>query len=115
MIDQETAIKYATSKREHAVRAFDARTKIAELEESIKMIEQSIMVDIANAVDGAGKALYSNAEKRQAQLAIECADRTDFHTLQADLLRAKDEAARADIEKCFMDDMVKISLAFAQE
>ncbi len=53
-----------------------------ETEASIKLIEAEVMDIITDETDAAGKAKFSNADKRNAELKIRLVDATDYQELK---------------------------------
>ena len=56
-----------------------------EIESKTKLIEAELMETITNETDAAGKALYSNADKRNAELKIRLADDSHYQKLRKEL------------------------------
>lgn len=64
---------------------YDVSIRIADRNKSIDEIQTAMMVEITNEKDSAGKALYSNAEKRAVQLNKQLSESAAYMQMKCEL------------------------------
>lgn len=112
-MSKAVAEEFARNRSESAEKAHLARQRVADYQREIDLAELSIKNEVACATDDAGKALFSNEDKRRAEVARRCAGSKEISDLRQALRAAEDEAAKESIQAQYFADLVNIEVAFA--
>lgn len=110
----EQAAYYATARRACSLEAYKANAVAAEVERAIKEQELTLKGQIAAEVNGDGKPVFSNTEKRDAEFAVRAAVDPMLIAAREELDKVKLQAATCNIDATYNADMVRILCAFAQ-
>lgn len=110
----EQAAYHATARKQHALEAYKRSAICVELERAIKEQELTLKGQIAAEVNGDGKPVFSNTEKRDAEFAVRAAVDPMLIAAREELDKVKLQAATCNIDATYHADMVRILCAFAQ-
>ena len=113
LITPETAAGCAEEKRKLAGQMHTSMERVASIDREVKEFENFTMADIADEVDEAGKARFSNGEKREAELQRRCNANKSLADLTVEREAAAREVARLRMEHEYQSDMLSICLQFA--
>lgn len=108
----------ATNKELRALRLhhIDIEENVRIKERELDAISAEFMADICEAMDEAtGKLKFSNAEKRDAELAIRQTASTPWTTADLDFAAFKTQAAKTRVEIQFLDNDIKWGINHAAD
>ncbi len=114
MSERDVIEGYAQSRRVNAENALKYLTEVASIERQLKETELRVMTDVANAVDEGGKALFSNAEKRQAEVNARLAADAEYTSMKATAEDFRLKASTEQIWGQYHADMIRIYCAVCQ-
>ena len=111
MISQEQAVEYAGSRKQERENFHDQSAQVADLTRLKKRMELSVASEVADEQDGAGKAKYSNADRRAAETESRLSAMEEYVAITANLMAHESMAAQAQIEADYHRDLVRIYCA----
>lgn len=107
--------KYAQKKYDIALHIAQLRTELADLQRLSRVFRAEKMLQITEAVNEGGKPLYSNAEKREAALAlIEQSDAEQSSRLER-IEEIERELPLTIVNQQYAADLLQIGVAFPTE
>jgi hypothetical protein len=106
-------LAYVGLKHDQALAILELSEEMASLEDQLHRIEQMLMRDIVDAVDPQGKSIYSNAEKRNAELTQRMNSIPAFIQLQEDIKTLRSDIETHKIEERYYSDLVSVYKSFA--
>jgi hypothetical protein len=109
---KQNAIQHAETRRQATYDAFIERQKVAKLDDGIRQRERQITADVANEVGADMKPVFSNADKRAAEVATRCLGDRQNAEMKRDREAAELEAMSQSGLAQFSADMLAIELAF---
>lgn len=109
----ECAVFHAEKRKDMSLAAFDASQEALEIETGLKTREKETMAAVCAETNGDGKAAYSNAEKREAEVSYRISIDLEYQEGLKKLSKVKGLAAVAQTNASFHADMVRIITAFA--
>jgi hypothetical protein len=115
MTDRDTAIKHAQLRQAASLGALEHDEAAAKMTADMKGIEARIVGEIASATSAEdSKPIYSNPEKRKAELDARLEANTNYQGIAADLIDLQHQAATAKIDATYHADMVRVLCSFAE-
>ncbi len=114
-VSKEQATMYADERKSISQRLLGLREESANLHREVKKLELQHTVAIANETDDFGKPMYSNAEKRQAELNNRVDMDPAIKTMNDRIAVLDHEIAVGEIDRQYAIDMLGIHTAFAGE
>jgi hypothetical protein len=114
MNDRDTAIREAQLRQDCSFKVLQDDKQSAEIAASIKKIEALLMAVITAEVDESGKAVYSNPDKRAAELAARSENQSALKGLRRQLGEVQEMASAGKIDAEYHRDLVRIYCAFAE-
>lgn len=106
-------LDHAEQRRVSALGALTLLNTAAEMEEAIAVHENEIKSVIASETDENGKAIFSNEDKRKAELAVRSANSKLLCDLKTQLSDYRLRAENARISAQYHADCIRVITAFA--
>lgn len=112
--EKAQAIEFAQKKKEKLLEELGCASVVASSESTLKAIEAAHMETIVSELDDNGKPIYSNAEKRQAELTRRLDDNETYQDYKRIVDEHKTKAKMCSIEATYCSDMIRILCAFGE-